>query len=135
MMTVYVCCSERDKEYGSPVAQFLRKMDFRVYDRCDAEENGDDVFPERYTEQTRNAIRDAAQHGCFLFLMTCFSRQALMTRRELEFAILEDACVATVLQEKTSAVICRIIVTTTNLNLSGFPQARLSAFFRSSQTR
>ena len=134
-LTVYVCCSERDKEYGSPVAQFLRKMDFRVYDRCDAEENGDDVFPERYPEQTRNAIRDAAQHGCFLFLMTRFSRQALMTRRELEFAILEDACVATVLQEKTSVVICRIIVTTTDLNLSGFPQARLSAFFRSSQTR
>ena len=94
MMTVYVCCSERDKEYGSPVAQFLRKMDFRVYDRCDAEENGDDVFPERYPEQTRNAIRDAAQHGCFLFLMTHFSRQALMMRRELEFAILEGACVA-----------------------------------------
>ena len=93
-MTVYVCYSERDKEYGSPVAQFLRKMDFRVYDRCDAEENGDDVFSERYLEQTRNAIRDAAQHGCFLFLMTLFSRQALMMRRELEFAILEGACVA-----------------------------------------
>ena len=36
-MTVYVCYSERDREYGSFLARLLSNMEFRVYDRCDDE--------------------------------------------------------------------------------------------------
>ena len=93
-MTVYVCYSERDKEYGSFVAKSLSDMDFRVYDRCDSEANGDDVFSERYQRQTEEAIREAAEHGCFLFLMTNYSKQALIMRKELEYAMMYGASVA-----------------------------------------
>lgn len=93
-MTVYVCYSERDREYGSYVAKSLSGMDFRVYDRCDTEANGDDYFSERYQEQTEEAIRDTAEHGCFLFLMTNYSRQALMMRKELEYAKMYNAPIA-----------------------------------------
>ena len=93
-MTVYVCYSERDREYGRFVSESLSSMDFRVFDRCDSEANGDDVFSERYLEQTKNAIREAAEHGCFLFLVTDYSRQALMMRKELEYAVSYNAAVA-----------------------------------------
>ncbi len=93
-MTVYVCYSERDREYGSAAAKALSDMDFRVYDRCDEEANGDDVFSERYQQQTEAAIRDAAEHGCFLFLMTPYSSRALLMRKELEYAMMYGAKVA-----------------------------------------
>lgn len=93
-MTVYLCYSERDKEYGSFVAQSLSGMGFRVFDRCDEEANGDDYFSLRYQEQTEAAIRDAAKHGCFLFLMTDYSKRALMMRKELEYAIMYGAAIA-----------------------------------------
>lgn len=96
-MTVYVCYSERDKEYGSFIAKSLSSMDFRVYDRCDDEANGTDYFTERYQEQTQQAIRDATQHGCFLFLMTRYSKQALLMWKELEYARMYDASIAVAL--------------------------------------
>lgn len=93
-MTVYVCYSERDKEYGRFIAESLSSMDFRVYDRCDDEANGDDWFSPRYLKQTEDAIRDAAEHGCFLFLMTNYSRQAQLMRKELEYAMMYNASIA-----------------------------------------
>ncbi len=96
-MTVYVCYCERDREYGRFVSESLRSMDFRVYDRCDSEANGDDVFSVRYLEQTKNAVREAAEHGCFLFLVTKYSKQALMMRKELEYAVSYNAAVAAAL--------------------------------------
>ena len=93
-MTVYLCYSERDKEYGSFAARSLREMDFCVYDRCDTEANGDDWFSERYQEQTQHAIEEAAGHGCFLFLLTRYSVQALIMRKELEYAVMCGASIA-----------------------------------------
>ena len=93
-MTVYVCYSEREKELGSFVAKSLRSMDFRVYDRCDHEANIDEIFSESYAEYTAEAIRDTAKHGCFLYLMTHLSSQALHMRKELEYALQYDACIA-----------------------------------------
>ncbi|MBR0461839.1 MAG: toll/interleukin-1 receptor domain-containing protein [Erysipelotrichaceae bacterium] len=92
--TVYVCYSQRDREYGSLVVKSLSSMDFEVHDRCDEKANGDDYFSERYQEQAKKAIRDAAEHGCFLFLMTKYSKQDLMMKRELEHAMMYDTPVA-----------------------------------------
>ena len=100
-ITVYVCYSERDKEYGSFVAKFLRSMDFRVYDRCDAEANGSDFFSPEYQKRTEEAIRDAAGHGCFLFLVTNYSKQAQMMLKELEYAKMYDASIAVAFLEGT----------------------------------
>ena len=94
--TVYVCYSQRDREYGSLVVKSLSSMDFEVHDRCDEKANGDDYFSERYQEQAKKAIRDAAEHGCFLFLMTKYSKQDLMMKRELEYAMMYDTPVAIV---------------------------------------
>ena len=96
-MTVYLCYSERDKEYGSFAASSLGEMGFRVYDRCDSEANGSDYFSRRYQEQTKEAIRDAARHGCFLYLVTRYSMQAQMMWQELEYATMCDASIAVAL--------------------------------------
>ena len=84
-MTVYVCYSARDREYGSPLAKSLSKMEFRVYDRC-GDESVDPFSPE-YLMHTEDAIRKAGERGCFLYLMTEKSMQALIMYKELEYAI------------------------------------------------
>ena len=87
-MTVYVCYSAREREYGTNVVKTLRDMDFRVYDRCDDETEADLLYglSVEYEEKTKRAIEEEAQHGCFLFLMTRRSIQAQLMYRELKYA-------------------------------------------------
>ena len=89
--TVYVCYSKLDEEYGKPVVKTLNSMDLRVYDRCDESECGEDFFSESYQEQTKKTIRDVAEHGCFLFLLSRYSKQDLIMKKELEYAMMYDA--------------------------------------------
>ncbi|MBR2677316.1 MAG: toll/interleukin-1 receptor domain-containing protein [Solobacterium sp.] len=95
-MTVYVCYSAREKEYGSAVAGFLKNMDFCVYDRCEEDEPKDFnyYFSQEYQKKTEQAIREAAQHGCFLFLMTRKSMQAKLMLSELRYAMNIGASIA-----------------------------------------
>ena len=86
-MTVYVCYSERDREYGSFLARLLSNMEFRVYDRCDDETKDlQYLLSPEHQACTEDAIKKAGKHGCFLYLMTERSKQALLMRRELEYA-------------------------------------------------
>lgn len=94
-MTAYVCYSERDKEYGSRLAKSLSKMEFRIFDRCGEEtENLDYLLSPEYQARTEKAIKKAGKHGCFLYLMTEKSMQALIMRRELEYANMCGARIA-----------------------------------------
>ena len=93
-MTVYVCYSERNKEYGRFAAEALGSMDFRVYDRCNGKASLDDCFSQENLNQTEAAIREAANHGCFLYLMTKESSQARIMWKELEYASMYNACIA-----------------------------------------
>ena len=93
-MTVYVCYSERDREYGRLVAEKLSGMELRVYDRCGDDADLDDVLSEENMRRTEEAIKDAAKHGCFLYIMTDRSKQALLMRKELEYAVMYGASIA-----------------------------------------
>ncbi len=88
-MTVYVCYSARERQYGRPLAKALSNMEFRVYDRCGDE--ADDLLSPDSLMRTEEAIRKAGERGCFLYLMTEKSKQALIMHRELEYAIMYGA--------------------------------------------